>query len=396
MGRVPRCVFAALDSLSPWSIGYFLSLIAAWWMRPSSTRAQSGRLCSLLSSDRLRGRAARWRSRTSTFFDGGSATGVGRGRCQRGCTARRVQLRGLPGCPAPQPCSLGSTVCPVLLVLTWIVMVSGAIGFYGQKLIYRLMPLVVDREFGLEQLGPKSEALRQRVEERIAAYPAIAREDVARLAGLLQALRGEDSPLGAAISARLPPHIRAMVGELTADGPDEKQKAEILSAVNRPLSREDLFGRFDGSTAGDGGPLLRSDVAASSMKLRNHRHLIHLLGDQIADRSGRTEATERFFQEMLEERLRTPLGLRVRLIGRRSAAAASRNILLRVKAMAEPNQGEILQNIWDAVELRRQMDVEFWLHGLGRLWLLVHGPAAYVLALFTALHIWGSIRYGGL
>jgi hypothetical protein len=64
--------------------------------------------------------------------------------------------------------------------------------------------------------------------------------------------------------------------------------------------------------------------------------------------------------------------------------------------MAEPDQREILQNIWDAVELRRQMDVEFWLHGLGRLWLLVHGPAAYLLALFTALHIWGSIRYGGL
>jgi hypothetical protein len=124
--------------------------------------------------------------------------------------------------------------------------------------------------------------------------------------------------------------------------------------------------------------------------------VIHLLGDRIADRSGRTEATLRFFQAVLEERLRTPLGFRMRLIGWRSAAAASRDIFLRIKAMADPDQGEILQDIWDAVELRRQMDVEFCLHGLGRLWLLVHGPTAYLLALFTALHIWGSIRYGGL
>ena len=396
MGRVPRCVFAALDPLSPWSIGYFLSLIAAWWIvraLPEPSPADFARYYRPIGYVAALAMAVPYIHIFRRWF-----------RYRRGPWSMLTWMRLHVACSYGAFLAVllhsharsGSAITPVLLVLTWIVMVSGAIEFYGQKLIYRLMPLVVDREFGLERLGPESEALRQRVEERIAAYPAIAREDVRDWPGFCERLRGEDSPLGAAISARLPPHIRAMVGELTADGPDEKQKAEILSAVNGLLSREDLFGRFDGSTAGDGGPLVRSDVAASSMKLRNHRHLIHLLGDQIADRSGRTEATERFFQAVLEERLRTPLGLRVRLIGRRSAAAASRNILLRVKAMAEPNQGEILQNIWDAVELRRQMDVEFWLHGLGRLWLLVHGPAAYVLALFTALHIWGSIRYGGL
>jgi hypothetical protein len=396
MGRVPRCMFAALDPLSPWSIGYFLSLIAAWWIvralpepgpadfaryyRPIGYLAALAMVVPYVHIFRRRFRYRRGPWSMSTWM-----------RLHVACSYGFF-LAVLFHSHA----RLGSAITPVLLVLTWTVMLSGTIGFYGQKLIYRLMPLVVDREYGLERLGPESKSLRLRVEERVAAYPAIAREDVRDWPGFCESLRGDNSPVGAAISARLPPHIRAIVGDLAADGPDQKQNAEVLSAVNGLLGREDLFTRVDGSTVGDGGPLARSDVDASSMKLRNYRHLIHLLGDQIADRSGRTEAIERFFETVLEERFRKPVGLRVSLFGWGSAAAVSRSLFLRVRAMAEPDQGEILQNIWDAVELRRQMDVEFWLHGLGRLWLLVHGPAAYLLAIFTALHIWGSIRYGGL
>src|SRR5204863_6331707 len=44
-----------------------------------------------------------------------------------------------------------------LLWLTWAVMVSGVVGYYGQKLLYYLLPKVVPREFGLERLGPECE-----------------------------------------------------------------------------------------------------------------------------------------------------------------------------------------------------------------------------------------------
>lgn len=42
-----------------------------------------------------------------------------------------------------------------LLWLTWIVMVSGVAGFYGQKLLYFLLPRMVAQEFGLERLEPQ-------------------------------------------------------------------------------------------------------------------------------------------------------------------------------------------------------------------------------------------------
>ncbi len=40
----------------------------------------------------------------------------------------------------------------VLLWLTWIVMVSGVVGYFGQKLLYHLLPSIVPREFGPERL----------------------------------------------------------------------------------------------------------------------------------------------------------------------------------------------------------------------------------------------------
>jgi hypothetical protein len=396
MSRLSQRVMALLDPLSPWSLAYFISLNAAWWIVRALPEPSSGDfaryyrpigyLAALAMSvpyihiaRRLfRYRRGRWRMATWMRLHIACSYGA----------FLAVLLH--------SHARSGSPITLALLVLTWIVMVSGVIGFYGQKLIYRLMPLIVAREFGLERLGLECEDLRRRAEEWVAAYPAIGGDDVRDWPGVCERLRDEASTLGVAISARLPTRLRSMVGKLSAYGPDDAQKAEILSAVNELLDREDLFGPSDGSMVRDVGEPARSDASASSPKLRNHRRVVRLFGDQIADRSDRTEATERFFQAVLESMLRAPLGLRLRLVGRQSAAAASRNFFLRVKAMAEPGQSQILQDVWDAAEIRRQMDLELWLHGLGRVWLLVHGPAAYVLALFTALHILGSIRYGGL
>jgi hypothetical protein len=40
-----------------------------------------------------------------------------------------------------------------LLWLTWTVMVSGVAGYFGQKLLYLLLPHILPREYGLERLG---------------------------------------------------------------------------------------------------------------------------------------------------------------------------------------------------------------------------------------------------
>ncbi len=52
-----------------------------------------------------------------------------------------------------------------LVWLTWLVMVSGVVGYYGQKLLYAVLPLVVPRELGMERLGPERDALQAAAEE---------------------------------------------------------------------------------------------------------------------------------------------------------------------------------------------------------------------------------------
>jgi hypothetical protein len=48
-----------------------------------------------------------------------------------------------------------------LLGLTWIVMLSGVAGFYGQKLLYSILPEMkqVPHEFGMERMEPEREAI---------------------------------------------------------------------------------------------------------------------------------------------------------------------------------------------------------------------------------------------
>ena len=55
----------------------------------------------------------------------------------------------------------GSSLTFTLLVLTWVVMVSGAVGFYGQKLLYALLPemKMLSREVGRERLEPERQEI---------------------------------------------------------------------------------------------------------------------------------------------------------------------------------------------------------------------------------------------
>jgi hypothetical protein len=52
-----------------------------------------------------------------------------------------------------------------LLWLTWMVVASGVLGYYGQKLLYLLLPRIVPRELGMERLGPERDYLQARAEE---------------------------------------------------------------------------------------------------------------------------------------------------------------------------------------------------------------------------------------
>ena len=73
----------------------------------------------------------------------------------------------------------------------------------------------------------------------------------------------------------------------------------------------------------------------------------------------------------------------------------SGNTLSQVQASTTEHQSAALEKLWQLLQERRQLDLEYRLHQVGRLWLLVHGPAAWLLAVLLLLHIAVSVFYGG-
>ena len=63
--------------------------------------------------------------------------------------------------------------------------------------------------------------------------------------------------------------------------------------------------------------------------------------------------------------------------------------------LAPDAQRPIVEAIWQLVEARRRLNYEYRYHQLGRIWLLFHGPAAWVLLILMLEHVWKSWRYGG-
>ncbi len=174
-----------------------------------------------------------------------------------------------------------------LLSLTWIVMVSGVAGFYGQKLLYILLPQMrgVPEEFGLERLEP----------ERLAIYEA-ARKELA--------------------------------------------KKEMAAA-----------------------PAVVQEFAQATVEgfLQRRFHFWRLRRRRAAEL--KSEVEDRYFTQAL--------------------------------LLAPDAPRAIVEALWDLVQARRRLNYEYRFHQLGRIWLLFHGPAAWVLLILMLEHVWQSWRYGG-
>lgn len=169
-----------------------------------------------------------------------------------------------------------------LVWLTWIVMVSGVVGYYGQKLLYLLLPRMLEQEFGLERLEPQRALLLQTAEE------LVKKKEMQGSAEVIQTF------------------CAALQGTLT-----------------RPLT----FWEWIWRRAGDDG--------------------------------------------------------------------LSENWHERALVYADDKQKGILNDLWTLVQARRTLDLEYRLHQLGRLWLLVHGPAAWALLVLMSEHAVSSMWYGG-
>lgn len=174
-------------------------------------------------------------------------------------------------------------VTGALLWLTWIVMFSGVIGYYGQKLLYAWMPRLIPQEYGLERLGFESQRLLAEARE------LIGKKEMAGAAGIV---------------------------------------AEFCSSAMAQCLQEPM--RF---SLGD-GPQARSLLSANGLD--------------------------------------------------------------RAKSFADTKQQAALDGLWELVVARRQMNLEYRLHQLGRLWLYIHGPAAWALLVVMIEHVVMSWWFGGV
>lgn len=170
-----------------------------------------------------------------------------------------------------------------LVWLTWIVMVSGVVGYYGQKLLYVLLPHIVSRELGMERLEPERAAL----------------------------LKAAD---------------------------DLHKKKEMQQAPE----------------------MLRA-----------------------------------FCDAAIQDCLAPPFSLLAWLRPRARAMLLSQNSYERAYSFGDDKQRAVVASIWRLVEARRQMNLEYRLHQLGRSWLVIHGPAAWALLVLMTEHFVMSIWYGG-
>jgi hypothetical protein len=339
-----------------------------------------------------------------------------------------------------------STTLDLLIVVTlWAVMVSGVFGFFGLKLLYRLMTLTVKRELGLERL----EAERARLADRavlliddyslLAASPTklsdgtILPSDVRDWPGLVAAVSDAKTPLGKMVAPTITGNDKKCFEALRKDPDDEAAQSELVGMLNGVIvSGKGRQVKFTKESLPENAiivPELENILKdldrerTPAEQKRVNRLFIEALAPGMFEPSPRLEeAVERFFAAAGANYLRPAFAsasaldwLRA-LTGQLSAVRAggasrpagwrwmfSRAALdraaggywQRAREVASGRQRAIVDELWTMMDSRRQMNVEFWFHRFARLWLLIHGPAAAALFVLIAIHIVTSIWYGG-
>ena len=279
-----------------------------------------------------------------------------------------------------------------LLVLLWVVMVSGAAGYYGQKLLYALMPRMVRREYGLERIEHQRLRLLALARVQVAdQYLTDWKTFAAELQKTLE--QAADGAEREELSASLKMLKRGEF-EDTKKGVDHR--AVVAAALLRLLDAKEF------QPAGDAeyGPELKGllveaqkgEVGAEQRRERNRLLLEAHFPQAVAPTTG---AVRLWCDEALRDGFEQPFSFWRWLVGRPRRDGLSRSSHDHALAYAGPGKGEGLRQLWSLVEERRELDLEYRLHHLGRLWLLFHGPAAWALLVLMVEHIVSSVLYGG-
>lgn len=306
-----------------------------------------------------------------------------------------------------------------LMCLFWAVMVSGVGGFFGQRLCYRALPFFVQHELGLERLEPERRWLFSLASELADDTSLLVTDDIRDWENFCDRLCEEapdplpdppNSPSAIKWEIRrelwklIPESARGLIrASADANFVDTDDRIRIVQSLNAILREGGRFyrtrqlGELGADELSDElKQLLAVKKLSDKQRSRMGRLVIKLLfGTHIAPSLPERPAVVKRFGESVTAFLQLPLPslwhpLTLRA-SRRLHANHYQNVLQRV----ERDQQGVVHAYWKMVQKRRAINREYRMHRLAKLWLWVHGPAAWALLILVLAHVVSSIYFGG-
>jgi hypothetical protein len=184
--------------------------------------------------------------------------------------------------------------------------------------------------------------------------------------------------------------------------PPADQVATAVDALNQQLQRDDVFQTAEAQRVKPSDEL-RAILAAAPHALsprewerRNRLFLEAACPGLVRPSQALPQPVIRFFEDRVLGYLSQPFPSWRWLFTPAALEPVPRNHFLRVRALVpRRDQADVIDDLWDWVQERRQIDLEYWFHRLARLWLWVHGPATAALVGLVIAHVWLSIYHTG-
>jgi hypothetical protein len=295
---------------------------------------------------------------------------------------------------------VGLTAAIVALFSTAIL--SALLGLLLQRVVFRLMALTLDLELGPERLFIERRRMIEMAAARVKNYSLLAEGDVADWRAFCKALRDDATRLPQRIWKRLPQPTKALI-EATLHSRDgsPSRKDVVVAALNDLLKEQTLCTKHDFGVLtpqDEAYPLVQQRAQELSMlelERRNRLFLERLCPELIKTSQKPPQTVERFFEIEVARYLATEFPSWGWLFRAEALEPVSRNHYLRVRTLVSEDQLATVDQLWQWVQKRRRMDLEFWFHRLARIWLVVHIPVAWALVALVIFHVASSIYYGG-
>lgn len=314
----------------------------------------------------------------------------------------------------------------VIVWLLAIVMLSGMLGYFGQKLVYRFMSLAVGRELGRDRLESERLELIERADRLVGNRSLLTEYDINDWGHFCLLLIDQQSKLHQAVwENKLFSHsakrsisnaVDAACDHVDQDDHPAGQnvdqrlqqeieitdKKEVIDALNGLLIQPRFCKKQDFGEVAETDEVYSllqispKDMSERQIERRNRLFLEAICGDIISARAKLPESVQRFFDDEVLVYLRSPFPSWGWVFTTAALQPVPHNHYLRVKALVADEHVGTIQKLWEWIEQRRQMDREYWLHRVATAWLWLHTPAAGLLFALVVAHILSSIWYGGL